>query len=177
MRWILLALLCTWALAAQAEEVWRWVDDNGVVHYSDRPWPGAEKIELRGAQTYRAPAIAPQSAAEPAAADEDAASRYTGFRIASPEEGETLWNIGAQLPVRLELEPALAPGHRIRVYLDGELREAGLRVTQTTLSEVYRGEHRLRATVVDDQGQELASTAPITFYVQQASLQNPNRAR
>lgn len=177
MRWIWLVLLCAWAVVAQAEEVWRWVDENGVVHYSDRPRPGAEKIELRGAQTYRAPAMPPRRAEEPAGADEDSAPGYSGFRIVAPAQGETLWNIGGELSVQLEVQPSLAPSHRVRVYLDGQLREDSPQATQITLAEVYRGEHQLRAVIVDPQGREVAATEDVTFYVQQASLQNPNRPR
>lgn len=39
-----IALLCT---AVQAVEVYKWVDQDGVVHYGDRPRPGAESLELR----------------------------------------------------------------------------------------------------------------------------------
>ena len=35
---------------------YRWVDSAGVVHYSDRPQPGAEKVNLPPAQTYTTPA-------------------------------------------------------------------------------------------------------------------------
>lgn len=45
----LIALLLWPALAAQAEQVYRWVDENGVVHYGATPPPGksAEERELR----------------------------------------------------------------------------------------------------------------------------------
>lgn len=177
MRWIWLAVMCAWALGAQAEEVWRWVDENGVVHYQDRPRPGAEKVELKGPQTFTAPAV-PQRQAEPEPAPEpEPGPRYTGFRIVAPAQGETLWNIGGQLPVQLNIQPGLQSSHRLQLYLDGEPREDVPRATQFVLSEVWRGEHQLRAAILDGQGREVASTETVTFYVQQASLQNPNRPR
>jgi hypothetical protein len=44
--WIALGLLTVFAgsLAVQAAVVYRWVDADGVVHFSDQPVPGAEKI-------------------------------------------------------------------------------------------------------------------------------------
>ena len=33
------------ALAAHAEDIWKWVDAQGVVHYSDRPVPGAVLVK------------------------------------------------------------------------------------------------------------------------------------
>ena len=40
-------LVCLFAAAgAAAQEAYRWVDEDGVVHYSDRPRKGAESIVL-----------------------------------------------------------------------------------------------------------------------------------
>src|SRR5678815_256487 len=44
-QWMLIALLGTMA-AAQAADAYRWVDANGVVHYSDAPPPVEFKAEL-----------------------------------------------------------------------------------------------------------------------------------
>ena len=178
MRWILVALLMSCALVAQAEEVWRWVDENGVVHFSDRPRPGAERVELDRPQTFnRPPWPEREEAPAPTRSERDAAPAYSGVRVVSPAAGETLWNIAGDLNVQVEVEPGLAPGHSLRVSLDGRRVETPPGATQFTVSEVYRGEHRLSASVVDEDGRELVSSEPVTFYVQQASLQNPNRPR
>jgi hypothetical protein len=63
------------------------------------------------------------------------------------------------------------------VSLDGQRVETPPGATQFTISEVFRGEHRLSVSVVDENGRELVSSEPVTFYVQQVSLQNPNRPR
>ncbi|QLG89325.1 DUF4124 domain-containing protein [Chitinibacter bivalviorum] len=42
-HWLVLALLCTTALAAQAGSLYRWVDENGKVQYSDKPPTGHSK--------------------------------------------------------------------------------------------------------------------------------------
>ncbi|WP_240901507.1 DUF4124 domain-containing protein [Thioalkalivibrio sp. XN279] len=178
MRWILVALLMSCALVAQAEEVWRWVDENGVVHFSDRPRPGAERVELNRPQTYTPPPLpARQETASPAPSEPDAAPAYTGVRVVSPAAGETLWNIAGELTVQVEVQPGLAPGHQLRVSLDGQRVETPPGATQFTVSPVFRGEHRLSVAVVDENGRELVSSEPVTFYVHQASLQNPNRPR
>src|SRR5512141_1417264 len=58
-RWMLIALLGTVA-AAQAADAYRWVDANGVVHYSDAPPPPeakAELVHLRGTGSTTAAAV------------------------------------------------------------------------------------------------------------------------
>jgi hypothetical protein len=175
MRWISVALLLVLCAGAAASEVWRWVDDQGVVHYSDRPQPGAERVEMKSVQSYQAPQLAPQpgSRAEESEGRTEAQAAYSRLSIVSPADGETLWNIGGELNVQLTMNPPLASGHELEIYLDGQRVDGVPQATQFTLGEVYRGEHRLRASIVDASGRELVSSATIVFYVQQASVQNP----
>ena len=69
-QWILIALLGMTA-AAQAADAYRWVDANGVVHYSDAPPPveaKAELVHLPG--TVKAAGAAVPATDEPAKADD-----------------------------------------------------------------------------------------------------------
>jgi len=69
-QWMLIALLGTMA-AAQAADAYRWVDANGVVHYSDAPPPveaKAELVHLPG--TVKAAGAAVPVTDEPAKADD-----------------------------------------------------------------------------------------------------------
>jgi hypothetical protein len=172
-----IALLLAASLApAQA---YRWVDENGVVHYSDRPQPGAEEVELESAPAVNIPA--PRGAAglsrptAPAAGaatnDPDDATRYAALAVASPAAEETLWNIGGVLNVSLDLQPALQRGHRLQVYFDGAPQPVN--GTQFQLQEVYRGTHNLQAEVIDASGQPLIRSQPIRFYVQQTTVVRP----
>lgn len=177
MRWMTLFLLLMFSAGAVAAEVWRWVDEDGVMHFSDRPHPGAERVELAPAQSYTAPALPPPRQPTPRE-DSDPAPAYSRVAIVSPEAGEMFWNIGGQLTVQVALEPQLIRGHELRIYLDGN-RVDGVPQgpVQFTIGEVYRGEHTLRAAVFASGGRELASSEAITFYVQQTSIQNPSRPR
>jgi hypothetical protein len=177
MRWMWMVLLLPMSAGAVAGEMWRWVDANGVVHFSDRPHPGAERVELGSAQSYTAPAIPPPRREQPEQEGEPA-SLYSRLSIVSPSEGETLWNIGGELNVQIALEPLLASGHQLRIFLDGSQVEGVPQgATQFTIGEVFRGERTLRASIVDAQGRELVSSETVTFFVQQTSVLNPNRPR
>lgn len=61
MRLIATVLIAFAAVAAQAGEVYKWVDKDGKVHYGDRPKHEAQQVEIRGAsedgtETAQAPA-------------------------------------------------------------------------------------------------------------------------
>ncbi|HUO81312.1 MAG TPA: DUF4124 domain-containing protein [Gammaproteobacteria bacterium] len=171
-----IALLLVLALGpAGAVTLYKWVDEDGVRHFSDQPHPGAEVIELEEAQTFAAPRVVERTP-DRAGTDAGEGFSYQGFWVATPRGGQTLWNIEGNLGVALSLTPALQPGHRIRVFLDGELvEELPDSSTSFTVPEVYRGTHTLRATVVDAAGNVIAETEPITFYVHQTSILSPAR--
>ena len=167
---VLLGLLL--APLATAGEAYVWTDDQGVVHYSDRPVPGARKIELAEPNTGQSPAPRRPAAATDETAEEpaerNAPFRYETLDIASPGAEETLWNIGGVLNVSLALNPPLQPGHQVRVYFDGNAQMvAG---TSFQLNEVWRGVHNLQAEVIDATGKMLIRSRPSRFYVQQNTV-------
>ena len=173
-------ILALVAGAVFATETYRWVDEDGVIHYSDTPREGAEVVNIRPAQGYRPPApTVPESAraGSEAGADPDVGDADTEYAISivRPQQEETLWNLEGQLDVSLDIDPRLKRGDRIRVYVDGEeITGAPQRASSFTVSEVWRGAHTLRAGVYDSRGRELAVSDTVRFYVQQTSTQNPN---
>ncbi len=165
-----LAVISLFAAAVAAAQAYRWVDEDGVVHYSDRPRPGAEQVDLpRRPPRPSAPAPRAGSAAPVDEAVEDEAPfRYESLSVASPGAEETLWNIEGILNVSLDLKPALQPGHQVRVYFDGEQRQ--VQGTSFQIEEVWRGVHNIQAEVVDQNGELLIRSRTNRFYVQQNTI-------
>jgi hypothetical protein len=163
----------TLATAASAT-TYTWTDENGQVHYSDRPHPGATEVDLRPAQGYAAPAPRTEPAAAATSSPPPAAtSSYRRVEIMSPAVQETLWNIEGSLPVQVELEPSLQAGHHFDVYLDGQLVDLNATSPQFTVPEVWRGVHSLQVAVNDLQEREIVRSLAVVFQVQQTSLLNP----
>jgi hypothetical protein len=166
---VLLGLLATTAATA---EVWRWVDENGVVHFSDTPREGAERIDVSesrqttGARVYRDTQPASSGNAEQPAEEEP--FNYESLTISSPGAEETLWNIEGTLSVSLALNPGLQSGHQVRVYFDGEPRMVNS--TSFTIDEVWRGVHNIQAEVLDETGRLMIRSQPNRFYVQQNTV-------
>ncbi len=165
----ILLLLALLAASAALADAYRWTDEDGVVHYSDRPHPGAERINI--AEPNTGGRLAAQRAATASAEESTADSgpfSYSGFEITSPGAEETLWNIEGALNVSLSLTPALQPGHRVRVYFDGNPRLVS--ATSFQIDEVYRGVHNLQAEVLDETGRMMIRTRTNRFYVQQSTV-------
>ena len=159
------------AAAPVLAEAYRWVDETGIVHYSDRPEEGAEVIQLSeysrntGARLYRE---APRRNSADEEADPNQQFSYASLAVATPGAEETLWNIEGILNVSLALSPGLQSGHQVRVYFDGSPRMvAG---TSFEIEEVYRGVHNIQVEVIDQTGRLMIRSQPNRFYVQQNTL-------
>lgn len=149
---------------------YKWVDKNGNVHYSDTPPPeGAEEVELPKPMTFDAPDVAPRP--EPPERNEDPASAYRTLEFISPKQDQVFWATGGEIPARLSVEPALRRGHRVQLFLDGELTpDSPLAGLGATLTGVFRGAHTLRAVIVDVDGNELFASPTVTFHVKQRAI-------
>ena len=173
-RSILLAVCLLAATGAAAQEAYRWVDDDGVVHYSDTPVEGAERILLPAPNvaTTRQPGRRTAQRSEPDASDGQAAEegpfRYESIEIVSPVAEETLWNIEGVLNVSVALTPGLQPGHQVRAYFNGQRRNVS--GTSFQVDEVWRGVHNIQVEVVDQGGQLMIRSQPNRFYVQQNTV-------
>jgi hypothetical protein len=182
----LLLLSLVLVSTARAAPAWTWVDEAGHRHFSDRPVPGATRIELpesRPARREPAQETAPAAAAAPAGSEvvEETDSEspaivdYERFDIINPIHEQTLWNIGGTLPVEVRLQPPLQRGHQIDVVLDGQRMGLSSLSEQLSVPDVYRGLHTLQAVVVDSSsGQEILRSGSVTIMVQQTSILNPN---
>jgi hypothetical protein len=173
MRSLLLIAVGLFAAVANGTEVYRWVDDQGQVHYSDRPMEGAQRVEIRPQGQLGTPKVEPRRSRSAAVEETEAPFSYRSLEILSPTQEEVLWNIEGQLDVSMRLDPRLQRGHSVELLLDGE-PVAGLQPgsMQARLSEVYRGVHVLKANVRDQNGQLLIESPPRTFAVQQTSILN-----
>jgi hypothetical protein len=164
----LTSLVCSLAMAAT---VYKWVDEKGVVHYSDQPHPNAQKMNVQAAQTYKETPAAPGAPPAPAAAEQPAP--YQGCAIAQPADDQTFSNAEA-LTIVVRTDPAPRPGDQIFLMLDGQPLNGGAATgSPFTLSPVERGTHTLQAVVRNSDGGLMCQTPGVTYHVQQPSVLNP----
>jgi Domain of unknown function (DUF4124) len=157
--------------AAQTITTYRWVDAQGVVHYSDTPQPGAQVIQLQSAQTYRAPAP-PAGAAGAAAASKDTDGPYQACNVVQPA-AEASFFAPESVPVSVQLTPELRPGDQLAVTVDGAaLSPMAPGRLQYQVSAPLRGAHTVNVAVQDGDGKQVCHST-LTFYVQQPSLLSP----
>lgn len=158
MRGALISVLLVAALPVGAG-VYRWVDDTGRTHYSDRPVAGAQAVPVPASKVPESAAATPESdvAGDP--------GPYTAFEILSPEPNATLRDADARVPISLLIDPPLSAGHRVQIVLNGEVVPGDTPGMHLSLQGLPFGTHRLRAEIVDNFGVPLASTPTVDFHL------------
>lgn len=174
-RVLLLGCLLALASLAQAStrEMWVWKDANGVTHYSDRPAPGARRLEIAGVTSPNPPPPAATPGRPAAKPGQPAAIEYRSLEIWQPENGASFFGADATVDVRMRSEPEVAATHRLMLYLDGKLVEGAPNALEHNLSNVERGVHSLTAVIVDDKGNEKIRSEPRVFHIRQPSTIAP----
>ena len=181
-------MICSMAImisAAQAE-VYKTVDENGNVVYTDQaPSSGAEPMKLRELSVVPVPEYASkQKAAQTAGLEEGgevdlgALRRgYRDFSLVSPAAEQTFTGSGNVAVVEWSTRFELQPGMAVIVHIDGEALPPTTQAAITT-PPLDRGEHQVRADLVDAQKRNIASAGPVTFFVHQnsANFSAPARA-
>ncbi len=173
--WIALGVFAIIAggLDVQAAVVYKWTDPDGVIHFSDQPVPGAERI-VTASGSARTGGIQ-LGANGPAAAKPKpgAATGFTQFAITSPAHQETITG-NQPVNVHLAVEPVLKTTQAITWFLNGTpLSKQAPDATQFTLEDLARGTYVLGATVTDQASGETKSAESVTFYVMRTSLLSP----
>ncbi len=83
---ILLFALALFAAGAAYAQAYKWIDEDGIVHYSDRPEPGAERVDLGQSRAPRpGPCARRSTVVKPDAARSAAAEQSKPFRYESLE--------------------------------------------------------------------------------------------
>ncbi len=168
---LILALFLTLPLAAQ-EKVYKKINPDGSVEYSDKPIPGGELMNVPKGTVVTLPkpsdfkaaeTTGDRKAAEKQQAEEHAAA-YTRFEILRPRDDEAIRSNSGDLTAQLALEPGIVEGDRLRWKLDGNVIEGAGGLT-LILRNVDRGTHTLQAEIVDSQGKVVKSTPTITFHL------------
>jgi hypothetical protein len=173
--WLVLTVLA--AFASPAAVVYKWTDSNGVVHYSDQPAPGAEKIVTSSSTAGSSTGPRPAPANSPPAASPQSSGQvrglgYTIFSITAPTADQTYFGDDV-VSASLALSPGLQPGHTITWQLNGAAVSDPGTSTNITLPPLERGSYVISAIVTDQATGASLSADNVAFFVRQPSIAAP----
>ena len=164
MRLIISLLLLAVIDFAVAETVYKTVDENGNIIFTDKPSKDAEEIKLQKLQTIKNPNPAKHN---PSPKQPKQESLYKTFLVSSPADGAGLRSNNGNVSISLSLQPPLRPGHKIIITMDGKEVSNGS-TSSVSLQNLDRGSHNITASVVDGDGKQMISTSS-SFSILRAS--------
>ena len=153
--------------SAQADKVYKWVDAQGNVLYTDQPRKGAQEIKI----AKQPPSAAPTTLASV----QQERRRYSAVMLATPTHEDTIRDNEGNVKVAVDVVPPLRTdlGDRIKLSLDGGTVETDVSSPEVVLSGLDQGTHTLQAVVTDTNGRVLVVSDPVEFYLKHWSLDNP----
>ncbi|WP_161604010.1 DUF4124 domain-containing protein [Methylophaga lonarensis] len=174
----LIFLMCSCVYAETA--IYRSVDETGAVLFSDQQLPGAERVIVEVIPGY-SPVPVPRDLFD--ATDEtsdqfddqlitDLSPDYI-LSIVNPVDDESVWINDGNVEVNVLIQPELQQqlGHMVQLTLNGRLVGAPVPTNNFVLQHLDRGSHELMATVIDEQGDVIASSETIVFHLHRATVQ------
>lgn len=169
-------------LTANAE-IYKSVDKNGVVTFSDQPTPTSEVAKLGEVNivTKAVPKTIIKATTDATnAVDPTKHVDYTDFTISSQKNEDTVWNADS-LPVSVNITPALQEGDTVQFLLNGSAVVPAVASTSTSIPKVIneqavlvRGTHTISANVLNASGEVLKTTPSITVFLHYTSVNQPH---
>jgi len=173
---LLVAISTAWAA-----DVWKVVDEDGNVSYTDQPpEDGSAPMklpELSVIETDYQAVTSPGAAGEGESKEptrRELRKLYRDFRITRPLPEETFWGTANTVMFAWGSTTAITPGMSVRLLVDGKAQTAP--ASGSIALTLDRGEHRVLAELRDSGNRRIVAAEPVTFYVKQNSA-NFNRPR
>jgi hypothetical protein len=143
--------------------VYKYINKQGKVSYSDTPVDGAEKVAVPPVMTYRAAKPITAAAMREEVKELQQVGGYQRLEITWPEEQGTVRSNQGIVAVEYHIEPALQTGHRLELSVDGKTQDALI------VQGLERGEHRLQLHVLGAENLVLLTSQSVTFYLHHQS--------
>lgn len=163
-------IACTLAQA----EIYKSTDVHGNVTYTDKPDKHAKPMDVQNTNAFPAVKLPKADKSEtesPLAADDTVNYRYV--RIVEPADDSGIEHGPGNFTVRASSKPKLAEDHALQLYLDGTTYGKANTNGSFALTNIDRGTHELKVSVVDSAGKTLKNSKPIKVHVFRPSVLQP----
>ncbi|OEE63510.1 hypothetical protein A1OQ_08730 [Enterovibrio norvegicus FF-162] len=167
--WLLL-LIGALSNVAYASEYYRWVDENGTVHFSDaRPEISIEMtfdVDIL-TQPNSGNVAAPSSPATPPIPPiPEAPALATRVTLLSPTNDATIRNNQGMINIELSTDLPLGKNQKVRALVDGK-SQPSQQSLQLALDNLDRGSHTIKVQLLQD-GKVIATTSSVTVFLHRA---------
>jgi len=169
---LLITYICTLSLshlvyAEQLTKVYKVVNPDGSISYSDKSQKNAQELLIPPVATIPAFQAIPSDSA-PTSSDTNASTNYLSMKISAPANNSAFYSGNGDIDVVVELIPTLNSGDQLQFQLDG--KTVGTRPTNhMALKTLDRGSHSISVNLISKTGETL-KTATSQFTVHRPSV-------
>ncbi len=143
--------------------IYKYLDENGRVAYSDKPVEGAKKMKIQ-----RQPTPQPDESTEDDDASEDEeeeeVTSYKSLKILNPTHDKVISDRSGSVQVILLPSPRLSSEHQLIINVDGKDISRG-KHANLNLANVHRGSHTVSGRIVDADGNLMIESPSVSFHV------------
>lgn len=149
--------------------LYKGLDENGNVVYSDKPFQDAKEISPPSISVVNPTAVPKKTEAKPATTENtksDTATKYRHLGITSPKNQQTIWN-NKSFTVTVTASPDLntGAGDYLQLLVDGKTVVKKTRKRSISVGYIERGQHRLQAMIRNRQGKVIKRSKAVTVHI------------
>lgn len=175
MKTLLLTVIALLTCLPLQAEIYKYVDENGNVVFSDKRNPAGqdEVVDILPTNTIPSSPQSSQSQLQNRKKPNPNLQKdlYSELRITAPQPEEAIRANAGAITIKIHSAPPLdaAAGDLIKVFIDGQAAAQGISMN-VELDSVDRGEHTVQAQIIDTDGQVLKSSDSVKFHVLKHSI-------
>lgn len=151
--------------SATAATVYKKVDENGNLIFSDTPMDNAETIDVPPVPTLKLNSTPKQPIL---LKDKPKAFKYEQVVITQPAHDETFVNNQGTVTIQVQVSPGLKPEHRLELLLNGVKRAGPSADTSFKFSNLDRGSYSASVQVVDAKGKVVIASPSVSFHIKRS---------
>lgn len=179
MHKLIFLLLVGISLGAAADTLYKWVDKDGNVHYSDEPSAKNAKVltppELSAYKPISKSSSPKQAQVDKSTPAPASASKPVGVSILAPQEDETIRSNQGIVTFKVNTGARKKEGDYFKLEMDGKLINEAYTNRTFSVSSIDRGEHKARVFLFDKTDKQIAQTPERIFFLHKASILSPKR--
>ncbi|ENM5892796.1 DUF4124 domain-containing protein [Vibrio mimicus] len=191
-RPLLLLISLLWVPQIAAQNAYTWVDEKGVIHFSDSPqsdkaksihlpdfeaqapapsFDSTQPIEKEAVDTALTEATAIEEEKTETAAPPTTPQKLEPLKITlvSPKHDDTVRSNSGTIIIRSELNRKLAIGEQLQLMMDGRPYGAPTNQPVWELKNIDRGTHTFTIQAIEN-GKLIASSSIITVHLHRATV-------
>jgi hypothetical protein len=172
---LILGLAAVPGIGLAQDQIYRTVDSNGNVVFTDVPpvnrqgQPDGQKVTVEPSNTYDPPVLAaPTSASTSSGAG--SSNYYSELAVVAPVEDATIRDNAGEVLIQAVVTPPLRSDHRMLLVMDGAPTEVEAVDGVFELSNLDRGTHTAGARIVNGEGIVQIESPAVTFHLLRYAL-------